>query len=252
MEREATRGRAKAEDLISYHEAFVQAYSGHLQQSGPCHNVPRIWPGNRAGGKASALFQAGAALPEALLGMGRWPGRRRWQHLQLSKDREVEFGAGFALALLGDLCSSSNTCQRSGTAVPGRYFRPIHLHADASRAPGARPERAGKGRSSSYKSPLPYELAAPRSSIHGNFGALYPIYVRGEAYLAEKQGRCKQPRNSRKFSLTGASWAAIPSAPVARLQLGRAYALSGDTPKRKRLTRISSPSGRMQTPISRS
>jgi eukaryotic-like serine/threonine-protein kinase len=35
---------------------------------------------------------------------------------------------------------------------------------------------------------VPYELGVPPSSIHGFFGPLYPVYVRGGAYLAEHQG----------------------------------------------------------------
>ena len=35
---------------------------------------------------------------------------------------------------------------------------------------------------------VPYELGTPRSGIRGFFGALYPIYVRGLAYLAAHQG----------------------------------------------------------------
>jgi eukaryotic-like serine/threonine-protein kinase len=33
-----------------------------------------------------------------------------------------------------------------------------------------------------------YELGFPRSAAVGSFGALYPVYVRGEAYLATRQG----------------------------------------------------------------
>src|ERR1035438_10882228 len=35
---------------------------------------------------------------------------------------------------------------------------------------------------------VPYELGAPPSAFFGFFGALYPVYVRGEAYLAAHQG----------------------------------------------------------------
>jgi hypothetical protein len=38
------------------------------------------------------------------------------------------------------------------------------------------------------ESAAPYELGTPRSNLQGLFGALYPVYVRGEAYLAARQG----------------------------------------------------------------
>jgi eukaryotic-like serine/threonine-protein kinase len=35
---------------------------------------------------------------------------------------------------------------------------------------------------------VPHELGVPPSAISGLFGALYPIYMRGEAYLVEHRG----------------------------------------------------------------
>ena len=43
----------------------------------------------------------------------------------------------------------------------------------------------------------------------------------------------KPPRNSRKFSITAGSWSADPIGALAHLQLGRAYALSGEKAKAK-------------------
>ena len=78
----------------------------------------------------------------------------------------------------------------------------------------------------------PYELATPRSAIHGNFGALYPIYVRGEAYMAEKQG-AQAAAEFQKILTHRGIVGSDPIGAMARLQLGRAYALSGDTSKAK-------------------
>ncbi len=43
-------------------------------------------------------------------------------------------------------------------------------------------------RSNFFQVAVPYELGKPRSSLQGFFEALYPIYVRGQAYLATRQG----------------------------------------------------------------
>ena len=56
---------------------------------------------------------------------------------------------------------------------------------------------------------VPNELGKPRSSVHGFFGALYPVYVRGEAYLAAHQGLFGQvfeappPRRERDRAVVG-------------------------------------------------
>jgi len=49
------------------------------------------------------------------------------------------------------------------------------------------------------ESAAPYELDTPRSNLQGFFGALYPVYVRGEAYLAANEP--KLLANSRRFSI---------------------------------------------------
>ena len=75
---------------------------------------------------------------------------------------------------------------------------------------------------------VPYELGIPR--VHGNlgFGALYPIYLRGEAWLAAREGvkaaaefqKILDRRNLVVSDTLGA---------VARVQLARALVLVGDT-----------------------
>ena len=46
---------------------------------------------------------------------------------------------------------------------------------------------------------VPYELGQPRSSQTAFFGALYPIYARGQAYLAARQG-AEAPSYRKVFS----------------------------------------------------
>ncbi len=54
MERQVVRGQGKAEDLISYSEAFVLAYSGRMQQARRMSQraadlVSAIWPPGKVG-----------------------------------------------------------------------------------------------------------------------------------------------------------------------------------------------------------
>jgi hypothetical protein len=68
--------------------------------------------------------------------------------------------------------------------------------------------------------------------IHGFFGALYPIYVRGEARLAAHQGAEAAAEFQKILDHRGI----VVSDPIgaqARLQLGRAFALAGDKAKAK-------------------
>jgi len=74
------------------------------------------------------------------------------------------------------------------------------------------------------------ETGAPRSAIHANFGAMYPVYVRGEAWLALHKG----DQASREFEKMIDHRSVLVSDPVsalAHLGLGRAYAMAGDREK---------------------
>ena len=76
-------------------------------------------------------------------------------------------------------------------------------------------------------------LALGRVGFIGRFGGLYPIYVRGLAYLAAHQpaeaaAEFQRIVDHRSIVLVD------PMDAMAHLQLGRALALSGDTAKAKR------------------
>jgi len=75
----------------------------------------------------------------------------------------------------------------------------------------------------------PYELGLPAIGFY-NWPNLYPVYVRGEAYLAARKGseaaaEFQKILNHRGIVLNE------PIGALAHLQLGRAYAMQGDTAK---------------------
>ena len=77
-----------------------------------------------------------------------------------------------------------------------------------------------------------YDLALGGVGFIGRFGGLYPIYVRGLAYLAARQpaeaaAEFQRILDHRSIVLVD------PMDAMARLQLARALALSGDTVKAK-------------------
>ena len=64
------------------------------------------------------------------------------------------------------------------------------------------------------------------------WNGLYPVYVRGEAYLAAHQGSEAAAEFQRILDHRGIVWNS-PIGALAHLQLGRAYAMQGDTTKAK-------------------
>jgi hypothetical protein len=79
---------------------------------------------------------------------------------------------------------------------------------------------------------VPYELGVPLSWFNGSFGALYPVYVRGEAFLKAKQGAEAAAEFQKILDHRGIV-GADPIGALAHLQLGRAFVLAGDNIKAK-------------------
>src|SRR5208283_5865244 len=100
MEREVAlaQGKSGTEDWISDHEAFVSAYSGRLQEARRLAHRAADLAKQAAQRDRAALDETGLALWEGFFGdapAARWSGMAA---RQLSKTREVEYGAALALA----------------------------------------------------------------------------------------------------------------------------------------------------------
>ena len=93
----------------------------------------------------------------------------------------------------------------------------------------------GKGNASealeTLRAALPYELGRATYSSYG-WSSLYPVYVRGEAYLAAHQGKEAAAEFQKVLDHRGIVLNE-PIGALALLQLGRAYASQGDTAKAK-------------------
>ena len=79
---------------------------------------------------------------------------------------------------------------------------------------------------------VPYELGSPQSSFDGFYGVLYPVYVRGLAYLMLHRG-ADAASEFRKILDHPGIVANDPIGALARLQLGRAYVQAGDLSQAK-------------------
>jgi eukaryotic-like serine/threonine-protein kinase len=233
MEREAARARARpgGENWMSAREAFVAAYSGHLQDARSISRRAVLQAQQAGQPERASLWEAGAAVREALFGNATSAKERALDALKLSRDREVEYGTAFVLAMSGDSSRAqglADEMQRrfpEDTSVRFSYLPVVYallaLHH-------AEPERALE----LLQVAAPHELGVPRSTISGLFGALYPLYLRGQAYLAMQKGREAAAEFQRILDHRGIV-VSDPIGALARLQLGRALAMSGDKTKAK-------------------
>jgi eukaryotic-like serine/threonine-protein kinase len=233
MQREvaAARGKSEAEELISDRQAFALAYTGHLQEARKMSRRASDLAKQAAHREKAALFETRAAMWEAFYGNAPAAKLQAMAALALAKNREVQYGAALTLAIAGDSSQAqtlTNDLEKNfpeDTSVKFNYLPTVRAflalnHGDPAKAIEL------------LQVAVPHELGQPRSSQTGFFGALYPIYVRGQAYLATRQG-AEAAREFQKILDHRGIMVGDPIGVLAHLNLGRAYALQGDTPKAK-------------------
>jgi eukaryotic-like serine/threonine-protein kinase len=228
MERVATLSQEKpgAEDWIADKEAFVLAYSGHLQQATQMTQYAEELAQQSGERERSAQYETAAAVREALFGNAAEARRDARAALAFSKGRDVEYGAAIALARSGDSSLSQTLATDlerrfpQDTLVKFNYLPTLHaLEALNAGKPSSAIELLQAAR--------PYELGSTSDSV-GFVGALYPVYARGEAYLAERHG----PEAAAEFQKIIDHRGIVVSDPIgalAHLELGRAYALQAQS-----------------------
>ena len=141
----------------------------------------------------------------------------------------MEYGTAFALAVAGD----SSRAEAAANDLGKRF--PEDTSVRFSYVPALRARialnRGGPAKAiEQLQIAGPYELGNPRSALNGFFGAMYPVYVRGEAYLAERQGAEAAVEFQKILNHRGLV-ASDSIGALASLQSGRAYVLSGETAK---------------------
>ena len=211
MERLAADGRARseAEETMSYHEGSVLAYAGRWQQSkGKSRRAVELAQ-QTAGRERAALYESASALRAALFGNAPEARRSATAALDLSKARDVEYGAAFALALSGD----SSRSETLASDLERRFPEDTSVRFDY--VPVVRALLAlNRGEPATaidlLEAAVPLELGDPQSSFTGSFGTFYSIYVRGAGGTWPHGKAWKPPSNFKRFSLTLASSSAIP------------------------------------------
>jgi len=218
-----------AEDWIFHHQSFVFAYAGRLREAQKMSLQASELAQQAGHPERAALFETGSALREALFGNPAAAKQRAAAALEQAKDREVEYGNALALALAG----SSSMAQTMADDLEKNF--PEDTSVKFSYLPVLRASLALKSHQPSIaiealESAAPYELGTPRSNLQGFFGALYPIYVRGEAYLAAHQGSAAVAEFQKILDHRGIVISDVIGA-LAYLQQGRAYTMAGDNVK---------------------
>jgi len=232
MEREIARAPGEhSEDWIAHHQALVLARSGRMRQARIMWERAIAFARQAGNSEQAAIYEAAEAVCEAHLGNGPRARERAHAALALARGRDVEYAAAFALALSGDLPESERLAADlrkrfpEDTPVQFEYLPILHaFSALAHHAPRVAVER--------LQPAIPFDLALPGTAFFARFGALYSAYVRGGAYLEAGHGEEGAAEFQKILSHRGIVLA-DPVGALAHLQLGRAYAMSGDRARAK-------------------
>ncbi len=230
MERDvaALAGKPGYEDQMLFLESETAAYAGEFARSRELTHQAADSAQRADEKEPAAEYQAHASIREALAGNMAVAKQEAQAALALAHGKHVEAFSAIALGLAGDSAQASQLAGDLGkrfaqdTIVQFDYLPMIHA-AIALRS-------GDSGRAVEALAPsAPYELGHTNSVF--TF-ALYPVYLRGEAYLAAQKGAAAAGEFQKILDHPGVV-GNEPIGALAHLGLGRAYALAADSAKAK-------------------
>jgi eukaryotic-like serine/threonine-protein kinase len=219
------------EDALIAAEADVAAFYGQLARArGFSHQA--VASALKEGEKETASgYEADAALREALFGNPAEAKQRASAALGLATPRDVEYGIALAFALTDtnknfqvQIKKLMNDLARrfpEDTVVQFNYLPTVNAMLQINTGNPAKAIEI-------LEAARPYELGSP-SNISMSL-SLYPVYVRGLAYLSAKQGT-QAVAEFQKILIHRGIVQTEPIGALAQLGLAHAYALHGDAPK---------------------
>jgi len=230
MERQVAwgAGRPGEEDqLLSLH-ADTEAYYGRLEKARDLARRAADSAVRADAKETGAQWIAFQSLREAELGNVAAARQGVTRALALAPGRDVKVVAALALARTGETSQSRTILEALQKSEASNTYLKVYwfplIEASIAMAQQA-PDRVIVALEPS----LPYELGSPPPGLNGT---LYPAYVRGLAYLAQKNGPAAAAEFQKFLDHTGIVQNFLLGS-LAHLQLGRAYVISGDTAKAK-------------------
>jgi Flp pilus assembly protein TadD len=177
--------------------------------------------------EAAALWQVNGALREAEVGDFARAKHGAAAALTLSSGRDVTLLAAFTLARSGATSQASALLRQVEQDYPTDTLLKVYwlptLHAALDLDAGTYAQALA-----TLKAAAPYELGGAGTFVN----YLYPAYVRGQAYLLAREPDAAA-REFQKLPAHPGLMLNFVTGALARLQLGRAYALAGDRAKAK-------------------
>jgi tetratricopeptide (TPR) repeat protein len=229
MEQQVSWAAAKpgVEDLLLSMQSDTEAFYGRMSAAQD-FSRRAVDSAIRAGSKeTAALWQANAALREAEVGDVSSAKQGATAALALSPGTEVKLAAALTLAKIGEMPRAQALAEELEKSNPTNtllnlYWLPtIHAAIEIGHGNAAQALK-------DLEPATHYELGLAGTEIN----YLYPAYVRGQAYLLAHNSTAAAAEFQKLLDRRGIV-ANFVTGSLSHLEIGRAYAMSGDTAKAK-------------------
>ena len=143
MDREVAeaQGKPAAEEWMANSQGYVLAYSGRLQEAGKMSGRAEELALGANQNETVALYKTEAASREATFGNVAVARQEALSALRLSRSRDVEYGAAFALALSGESRQSQSVLDELSVRFPQDTKVRFAYLTNASRAACVEPQQ---------------------------------------------------------------------------------------------------------------
>jgi eukaryotic-like serine/threonine-protein kinase len=216
------------EDVLFSFDSDTEAFHGRLARARELSKRAVDSALRNDSPETAAAWKMDAALRDAEFDNVALSRQETTSALATASTRDVSILAALALARVGDTDRAKTLADDLARQFPlntviNHYWLPtIYASIEIHRGNPARALEL-------LQIATPYELATPLPQFEVG-GSLYPVYVRGQAYLLLHQGS-RAILEFQKFLDQRGIAVNCPLASLARLQLARAYALAGDSKK---------------------
>jgi tetratricopeptide (TPR) repeat protein len=227
MQRQVAAVNGKpGEDVLLSFASDTEAFHGRLSSARTLSQRAIDSAQGSDSKETAAAWRMNAALREAEFNNVSRSRQEIAPALAEAPTRDVSVLAALALSRIGDIARAERMARDLAGRFPlntaiNRYWLPaIYASIEIRRDNPAKALDDLQATSN-------YELGTPLPQFEVG-GSLYPVYIRGEVYLLLRRGKeaaaeFQKFLDHRGVALNG------PLGALARLQLGRAYALQGDT-----------------------